>query len=90
MEGKELFDPVSFEPLVPYRDPIFVVSVVPASNASLEDEDLSGEYPESVLPVVPASNASLEDEDLPGEDPVSLLLEVEVVCVLQEHLTNKH
>ena len=36
--------------------------------------------------MVPASDTALEDEDLPGEDPVSLLLQVEIVGVLQEHL----
>ena len=38
------------------------------------------------LPVVPAPDAALEDEDLPCEDPVPLLLQVQVVSVLQEHL----
>lgn len=38
-------------------------------------------------PVIPAPDAALEDEDLPGEDPVPLLLQVEVMGVLQEHLT---
>jgi hypothetical protein len=36
--------------------------------------------------VIPASDAPLEDENLPGEDAVPLLLQVEVVGVLQEHL----
>ena len=36
--------------------------------------------------MVPAPDAALQDEDLPGEDPVPLLLQVQVVGVLEEHL----
>ncbi len=36
--------------------------------------------------MIPASDASLEDENLPGEDAIPLLLQIEVVGVLQEHL----
>jgi hypothetical protein len=41
---------------------------------------------EDYIPVIPASDASLKDENLPGEDSVPLLLQVEIVGVLQEHL----
>ena len=50
-------------------------------------EDNEGvSYLEEPPPVIPSPDAPLQDDNLPGEDPVPLLLQVEVVGVLQEHL----
>ena len=65
------------------------LSVFPPTVVSPEcflDQDGGGSHLEEPTAVVPASDTALQDQNLPGEDPVSLLLQVEIVGVLEEHL----
>ena len=50
------------------------------------NENGGSSHLEEPAAMVPASDTALEHEYLPGEDPVPLLLQVEIVGVLQEHL----